>query len=76
MDLTDRYEVHPDTFVELPKAEFDQLYRDGSFEDGPLVAEKSHFADEFGPYDPHRWAFGRLQDGRLVKCDTNKSEVE
>jgi len=53
--------------IELPKAEFDQLCTDKQFVEGP-------FLDSFGDgphdiYNPHRQAFGVLQDGRAVYCE-------
>lgn len=69
MELTDLFEMSYDSFACLPREEFDALARGGQFIEGPVVANPPKWMTEFGPYNPHRWAFGRLQDGRLVKCD-------
>jgi hypothetical protein len=54
----------------LSQCEFDRLCKEGKFVDGPY---RDTFGD--GPYDPylpHRQAFGRLQDGRNVYCETGE----
>ncbi len=68
--LTSRWKANPDSFVEVPKAEFDNCARAGSFTEGPFVAGPTEFMREFGPYSPERWAFGLLLDGRYVKTET------
>lgn len=67
--LVDKWEGARDQFKRLPKAEFDQLCCDKRFADGPTVSKPSAWMREFGPHGPHRWAFGRLDDDRLVCCD-------
>ena len=56
-----------DSFVEIPKAEFDSFARSGDFQQGPIIEDHSRFMREFGPYSPERWAFGVLNDDRRVK---------
>lgn len=62
------WEKRKDEFIELPKSEFDCLVRAGKFEAGPLRTDHSKFMQEYGPYSPERWAFGKLLDGRLVRA--------
>jgi hypothetical protein len=63
-----KYETDPSSFAELSKADFDELVRSGMFSKGPVVEEHSEFMQEFGPYSPERWAFGRLNNGEYVKA--------
>jgi hypothetical protein len=60
------WENQRDSFAELPKPEFDGLYRGKHFAVGPLRTDLSKWGKEFGPYNPERWAFGELTDGRRV----------
>ena len=67
--LEGKWELESDVFERVSKQEFDQLCRDKLFVDGPIAESPSKFGREFGPYDPYRWAFGQLSDGRFVCCD-------
>ncbi len=69
-NLRYEWETNHGAFEILTKEAFDKLFRDGQFSEAPLISEPSKWSLEFGPYDPHRWAFGELNDGRLVCCDT------
>ncbi|MEE9592666.1 MAG: hypothetical protein V3W28_03690 [Thermoplasmata archaeon] len=53
-------------FEEIRKGSFDLLAKAGEFVKGPLQTGPSHFAKEYGPYFPERWAFGELKNGNLV----------
>jgi len=68
--LENIWEQKLEAFDTLSKQEFDGLFREKRFVDGPLIASPSKWMKEFEPYDPHLWAFGRLDDNRLVCCDT------
>lgn len=57
-----------DSFVELSKAEFDELVRSGKFSKGPLQARHSQFMQEFGPYSPGTWVFGELEAASKRVC--------
>lgn len=60
------WESSRDSFINLLKAEFDELARSGKFARGPLKAGHSRFMQEFGPYSPGTWVFGELEGGKLV----------
>lgn len=54
--------------VLLEKASFDEFFRKKKFSDGP-------YEDSFGdnpedPYNPDRQAFGTLDNGEVVYCET------
>jgi hypothetical protein len=70
VSIQDKWERNQKAFEVLSKKEFDILYNEKRFVEGPLVSKSSKWGLEFGPYNPHRWAFGELNDGRLVCCDT------
>ena len=74
--LKNRWENDRESFTELPKTEFDKLFRDKQFIDGPVASGSNKFMKEFGPYNPHRWAFGELVDNRLVCCDVAAAEMQ
>ncbi len=65
--ITQAWKADQDQFELFSKVEFDALFREKKFLGVPLETGLSDFAKEFGPYNPERWAFGRLIDGRLVK---------
>ena len=67
-----RSEQDHNSFEIVPKQVFDQIFRDKKFVSGPIVSSPSKWGAEFGPYDPHRWAFGELSDDRFICCDTVK----
>jgi hypothetical protein len=57
------------TFL-LTKEEFDSLFREKQFDDGPY---KDNFGNGNGePYNPNRQAFGKLKDGRIVYCELSE----
>lgn len=60
------WENDRDNFTEVDKTTFDTHCRNGEFDTGPLRTEHSDWMREFGPYDPERWAFGELKDGRRI----------
>lgn len=66
MTLIELWESSRISFVEIAKSEFDKLYRNKEFDNDPLVEEPSSFMKEYGPYNPERWAFGILKDGKKV----------
>ena len=66
MKIKQAWESKRDSFVELPRAEFDELAQSDKFVKGPLRTEHSRFMQEFGPYSPEQWAFGELEDGKRV----------
>lgn len=68
-NLETKWEQDHASFAELSKEEFDELCRAGAFVVGPVVGAPSKWCREFGPYNPHRWAFGELSDGRFVSCE-------
>jgi len=72
-DLGADWELNHDSYEKLSKAEFDQRFRKGEFENSPLVARPSKWMNELGPYNPECPAFGILKDGRRVWCDTMES---
>ena len=72
--LEAKWEQDPDSFEKLSKQDFDQLFYDKKFTTGPMVSSPSKWGLEFGPYDPHRWAFGELPDNRFVCCNTTESQ--
>ena len=61
-----------DAFTVLTKDEFDKLCRAKKFVKGPIVENPSEWGNEYGPYNPHRWAIGLLDDGRYICCDINQ----
>lgn len=63
-------------FEVLQNKEFDRLCDKNQFIEGPFISKASKWMSEFGPYNPHRWAFGKLGDGRLVCCDTAAEAAE
>jgi len=67
--MINKWKNNREAFEVLTKDEFDKLYREGRFVNGPKVEEPSSWMKEFGPYNPHRWAFGQLDDDRYVRCD-------
>ncbi len=73
---TYKWETDRDSFEVLSKKDFDDLFHNKKFSEGPMCRFPSKFANEFGPYNPHRWAFGQLTDGRFVCCDTAAKEKE
>lgn len=55
-----------DDHIELTREDFDALALRKLFADGPW---KDTFGDGYGePYNPNRWLFGTLKDGRRVKA--------
>jgi|SRR3989338_7945715 len=51
------------------KQDFDSLFRNSQFDDGPY---KESLGDDCGePYNPNRQAFGTLNDGRVIYCELN-----
>ena len=64
-----QFEANPEAFALMTKAVFDRLARDHKFAEGPYRETFGDWYEQYGPYVPHRWAFGRLKDGRLVKAD-------
>lgn len=66
------WEKEHDTFEQVTKAEFDKLLRDDEFIGDPLSSKPSKWAHEFGPYNPERWAFGILKDGRRICFRTDQ----
>ncbi len=70
VELENKWEQDHAAFTELSKIEFVHLCRAGAFVAGPMVETPSKWMREFGPYNPHRWAFGELSNGRFVSCDT------
>ena len=69
MTISNLWENENNKFIKLDKKEFDALCKTKEFEEGPLLAESSSWMNEFGPYNPHKNAFGKLKDGRLVYID-------
>lgn len=74
--LQRKWEGDHKAFTILTKDVFDELCDAKQFVDGPIVSEPSKWMNEFGPYNPHRWAFGLLNDGRYVCCDTTAKAVK
>lgn len=70
-----RWESDHTSFTQLSKVEFDWLCRGKQFIEGPVVSGPSAWMKEFGPYTPERWAFGRLINGRLVRCNVTVNEA-
>ncbi len=67
--LESLWEHHHEEFEKLDKVEFDRLSNSKEFTSGPLISTPTAWGQEFGPYNPHRWAFGILRDGRKMCCD-------
>ncbi len=67
--LQRKWETDQDSFEVISKESFDTLYRNKQFTDGPLAVDPSKWEEEFGPYNPHRWAFGQTVDKQFVCCD-------
>lgn len=63
------WENNHDAFECLTKKAFDKLCNEKQFIQEPVVSNPSKWMSEFGPYDPHQWAFGQLTDGRFVCCN-------
>ena len=72
MDLIAWFEYDFDNFEALDKEEFDKLHKAGEFETGPLLENHGKWIQQYGPYNPNKWAFGMLKGDRYVKCDVNK----
>lgn len=72
--LEQLWESKREDFIELTKDEFDSHFPDG-FSAGPLKAESSNWFKEFGPYTPQQWAFGKLENGRLVCTQTQSANA-
>jgi len=54
----------------MKKEDFDNLFRSKKFADGPHL---EGFGDGYGhPYNPHKQAFGKLDNGKVVFCETSK----
>lgn len=68
--LIGRWENHSGDFTRITKAEFNAYAKENSFAVGPIVEGKTDWAKVFGPYDPHRHAFGQLSSGEFVYTDT------
>ena len=66
--LEGKWQLESHTFVHVLRQDFNQFYYDKLFVDGPIVESPSKLSREYGPYNPNRWAFGRLSDGRFVCC--------
>lgn len=64
-----KWERDRESFRVMLKPEFDRLVRGEQFVDGPVIGRPSRWASEFAPYNPYRFAFGELADGRFVCCD-------
>ena len=73
--LVSDWQNHRDWFTEIGKGDFDALCRTGQFSDGPTVRDLTAWAKEFGPYSPHRWAFGELKDRRRVCAQVHKRRL-
>ncbi len=67
--LESLWKHHHEEFEKLDKVEFNRLREDAEFVSGPLIGTPTAWGQEFGPYNPNRWAFGILRDGRKVCCD-------
>jgi len=58
----------------VEKEDFDEHCKNNDFLDGPY---RDAFGDGYGePYRPHRQAFGRLKNGKVIYCELSPANQE